>query len=362
MRRHFDTSKDSEVKWHRSDKYASITGTEKVIKTEKEENISEGPGHPCSTSTVYADSSHNSSIPLSPLCTVITHDRDVIKFIPDLLAQVPNMPFFQHDDVKIFYTSDGNGPPVVLLHGWACDSHDWSFQIPFLLSLNLRVIAVDHRGHGCSSTPSTSDKYRPQTLAEDIVALIQHLETGPVILIAHSMSTIIASIIAVEYPDVVNALVLVHPIYGGAPPALRVLGEDMQKEPERSAELGEEFFKKVMYTNQTPEWLKTWSLRRVLGGDPAMLSGCIIGLTSTYGSIMGQSEESKEYMRRRKGPRLAVCTLPAAPGWELDIGLGEGIDQVSTLTEGTFSHMVQSEEFNKILGDWLRARNLLPQS
>ncbi|MGW0705832.1 alpha/beta fold hydrolase [Streptomyces sp. NPDC002643] len=41
----------------------------------------------------------------------------------------------------------------MLLHGWACGSHDWSRQIPGLLTHGYRVIALDHRGHGRSSAP-----------------------------------------------------------------------------------------------------------------------------------------------------------------------------------------------------------------
>ncbi|KAF2194251.1 alpha/beta-hydrolase [Zopfia rhizophila CBS 207.26] len=269
------------------------------------------------------------------------------------------MPYFLHGDVNLFYTTQGTGPPVLLLHGWACSSHDWSYQIPFLLSLNFRVIALDQRGHGRSSAPPTTDSYAPREFADDVVALLKYLQTGPVILIGHSMGTVIASVLAVEYPDAVKALVLVHPIYSGVPETLPIMGEAMRADPQRAPELAADFFAKVMYTARTPEWLKTWQLRRVLGVDPVSLVGSIDGLVKVFGSMMGRSEEAKAFMRRRKGPRLAICTMEAAPGWEREIGVEDGMDQVCTLNEGTFSHMVESEKFNKILGDWMRARNLI---
>lgn len=266
------------------------------------------------------------------------------------------MPYFQHRDVTLFYTSQGTGLPLLLLHGWACDSHDWSFQIPFLLKLNFRVIALDQRGHGRSSAPSTVDSYSLRTFADDAVALLQHLQTGPVILVGHSMGSVIASIFAAEYPEAVQALVLVHPIYSGVPDALPIMAEAMRADPQRAPELVEDFFAKFMYTARTPEWLKTWQLRRVLGADVNSLIGCANGVVKVFGSVIGQSEEAKAFMRRRKAPRLAVCTLEAAPGWEEEIGVEDGVDQVCRLTEGTFSHIVENEKFNKILEDWLRAR------
>lgn len=268
------------------------------------------------------------------------------------------MTFFQHNDVNLFYTDQGTGTPILLLHGWACDSHDWSYQIPFLLSRKFRVIALDQRGHGRSSVPSV-ENYDLRTFVGDAVALLKHLETGPVILIGHSMGSIISSILAAEHPDAIQALVLVHPIYGGVPDALPILGEAMRADTQRAPDMTVDFFSKVMYTPRTPEWLKMWHMRRLLGADPAMLVGCIGGLVKVFGSVMGQTEEAKTFMRKRKGPRIAICTSPAQQEWEEELGLEEGVDNVWRLTEGTFSHMVQSEEFNTVLGDWLRARNLV---
>ncbi|KAF2250532.1 alpha/beta-hydrolase [Trematosphaeria pertusa] len=273
------------------------------------------------------------------------------------------MPFLEHQGANLFYTSHGSGPPALLLHGWGCDSNDWSFQIPFLTSLGLRVIALDHRGHGCSSAPADINSYAARTLVEDAIALLNHLQSGPVTLIAHSMGTVTASILAAEHPDAVKALVLVHPIYSGVPPALPRMGEAMQKDIGRAPELAVEFFEKLMYTPRTPEWLKTWQLRRLLGTDPVALAGCVVGLVGTFGSVMGQSEEARMFMRKRECPRLAVCTTvleaEAPAGWEREVGLKEGRDKVEVLTEGVFSHMVESDKFNQVLGDWLRERSLL---
>ncbi|KAF2727723.1 alpha/beta-hydrolase [Polyplosphaeria fusca] len=268
------------------------------------------------------------------------------------------MPFLTHSNVELFFTdSGGTGPPILLLHGWACDSHDWSFQIPFLVSLGMRVIALDHRGHGRSSIPTSVDLYKMQDFVGDVVALINHIDAGPVILMPHSMSTIISSLVAVEHPDLVKALVLVHPIYGAAPPQLRTMGETLQKEPGKAVSTVINFFSALMYTPNTPLWLKTWQLRRLEGCHPAMLAGCVAGLVDLFGTVMGSGEVEKTFMRRRKGPRFVMCTLPQAKPWEDEVGVGQE-DVVWEMQEGVFSHMVESDKFNEELGRWLTNRGL----
>ena len=275
------------------------------------------------------------------------------------------MPFFAHNDVIIFYTTHGSPSttPVLLNHGWACDSHDWSYLIPFLLSLNFYVIALDLRGHGRSSGPSDSSSYSMHTFADDVVALAKHLNLSPVILIAHSMGTIIASIIAVEQPDVIKGVVYVHPIYCGTPPQLKQMSDSMQSDPSSILSLAYGFFENAMYTSRTPDWLKTWQLRRLLGTDPIALAGSIRGVVELFDTVVGRNEQARRFMNSRKGPRLVVCTngIPIAEGWEKELDVGD-TDRVESMEEATFSHMVEWEKFNDILEQWLREREFLPKS
>ncbi|KAF1974933.1 alpha/beta-hydrolase [Bimuria novae-zelandiae CBS 107.79] len=275
------------------------------------------------------------------------------------------MPFFKNGPVSLFFTTHGSPshPSILLLHGWACDAHDWSHQIPLLNSLSLHVIALDLRGHGRSSAPPSVSEYSMRALADDVVALLQHLQTGPAIVMAHSMGTIVASILAVQNPDLVRALVVAHPIYSGTPDALVAMSRVMCEDPIVAPETCAEFFKSVMYTAQTPEWLKTWHIRRVLGTDGVALAGCSRAIVELFGKVVGQSEEAKAFMRKRRAPRLVVATnaLPAAAAWEEELGLGPE-DRCCSLDEGTFSHFVDSERFNAVLRDWLVRRGFVAQN
>ncbi|KAK4613402.1 Putative non-heme chloroperoxidase [Fulvia fulva] len=268
------------------------------------------------------------------------------------------MPYLNREDANIFYTDQGDGQPVLLLHGYACDSHDWSFQIPVLLEHGLRVIAMDHRGHGRSNATEHAS-YNWDALAEDAIALVRSLEVGPVILVGHSMSTCITSMIAAEHGGIVKAHVLVHPIYGlgeRLPPALIQLVETMKDRRDRASEIVASWFEQVMYTQDTPDWIRTWNHRRVLETSPVTLLGCMKGMLELDDKVIGRTEQTKALMRKRSAPRLAICTSPAALEWEKELGLRDEVDEVHIIEQGTFAHITAHEEVNKILAGWLRKR------
>lgn len=275
------------------------------------------------------------------------------------------MPSFANGPVSIFYTTHGSdsGPSIILIHGWACDSHDWSHQIPLLESLGFRVIALDLRGHGRSSAPSSISDYSMRAFVGDVVALLEHLQTGPSIVMGHSMGTVIASILAVEHPALVKALILAHPIYCGAPPALAGMSQAMCESPGSAPEIVAEFFEKYMYTAQTPEWFRTWHIRRVLGTNGVALAGCSRAIVELFDKVVGQSEEAKLFMRKRSCPRLVFPTNapPNARAWEEEVGLGPS-DELHAMQEGTFSHFVESEKLNNAMKDWLEKRDLVARN
>ncbi len=110
------------------------------------------------------------------------------------------------DDVCLVCALTGRGKPVVLLHGWLCNRSFWREQIP-LLEPDHRVLALDFRGHGDSSVPEHG--YTLRRLADDLHAVIQHLDFGPAVVIGHSMGGMVAQQLAVTHPGDVAGLVLV---------------------------------------------------------------------------------------------------------------------------------------------------------
>jgi len=88
------------------------------------------------------------------------------------------------DGTQIFYKDWGSGRPVVLSHGWPLNSDSWEAQALFLAANGCRVIAHDRRGHGRST--QTWDGNDMDTYADDLAAVIDHLDLRSVTLVGFS--------------------------------------------------------------------------------------------------------------------------------------------------------------------------------
>ena len=100
----------------------------------------------------------------------------------------------------------GNGPPLLALHGLASSGHWYKRVAPYLAG-DYRIVAPDQRGHG-ATTPAPSG-YDWQTLAEDAVALLDHLDIARAAVLGHSWGGHVASNLAMRFPDRVSRLVMI---------------------------------------------------------------------------------------------------------------------------------------------------------
>lgn len=90
-------------------------------------------------------------------------------------------------DVDIFYTDQGSGQPVVLIHGFPLNGESWGKQQAALLDAGYRVIAYDRRGFGASTKTASGSDY--DTFAADLHALVEELELTDAVLVGFSMGT-----------------------------------------------------------------------------------------------------------------------------------------------------------------------------
>jgi non-heme chloroperoxidase len=88
------------------------------------------------------------------------------------------------DGTEIYYKDWGTGQPVVFCHGWPLSSEAWAGQMLFLAQNGYRVIAHDRRGHGRSSQNSSGNDM--DTYADDLSAVINHLDLEDAALVGHS--------------------------------------------------------------------------------------------------------------------------------------------------------------------------------
>lgn len=90
-------------------------------------------------------------------------------------------------DIEIYFEDHGSGQPVVLIHGYPLDGRSWEKQEHVLLKAGYRVISYDRRGFGLSSHPTVGFDY--DTFADDLHALLDHLDLSDVDLVGFSMGT-----------------------------------------------------------------------------------------------------------------------------------------------------------------------------
>lgn len=100
------------------------------------------------------------------------------------------MPFFNNDGIKIYYEVEGEGPPVILIHGFAASLEGNWKQTNWVdvLKKNYKVILLDCRGHGRSDKPLDPDQYGAH-MTDDIIKLLDHLSIEKANFFGYSMGS-----------------------------------------------------------------------------------------------------------------------------------------------------------------------------
>ncbi len=117
-------------------------------------------------------------------------------------------------NIRLHYLIAGQGPLVILLHGFPQCSYAWRYQIQEL-SKHFTVVVPDLRGYGESDKPSGIQAYDIETLSKDILGLMQALGYQKAHLVGHDWGGAIAWHLAIHYPQNVDRLVVIncpHPV------------------------------------------------------------------------------------------------------------------------------------------------------
>jgi epoxide hydrolase 4 len=113
-------------------------------------------------------------------------------------------------DVELHYVEAGEGPLVVLLHGFPEFWYGWREQIAPLVTAGFRVVAPDLRGYNLSSKPDGYTAYTADKLAGDIRGLIHELGAESAMVIGHDWGGSVAWTLAMNHPEVVDRLVILN--------------------------------------------------------------------------------------------------------------------------------------------------------
>jgi pimeloyl-ACP methyl ester carboxylesterase len=110
---------------------------------------------------------------------------------------------------------EGNGPDVILLHGFPDSALVWRHQIPALVQAGYRVIVPDLRGSGESEAPTGKAGYKLDVLVKDVICLMDCLGIEKAKLVGHDWGAILGWFVAIEHPERIDRYVAMsvgHPV------------------------------------------------------------------------------------------------------------------------------------------------------
>lgn len=110
--------------------------------------------------------------------------------------------------IRMHYVTQGDGPLIVLLHGFPEFWYSWRFQLPFLAEHGYTAVAPDLRGYNDTDKPRKG--YDIQTLLRDIVSLIRSLGQEKAIIVGHDWGGALAWAFAMTYPTMTQKLIVLN--------------------------------------------------------------------------------------------------------------------------------------------------------
>ena len=134
------------------------------------------------------------------------------------------MPSFHNGAVEIAYLDEGEGDPIILVHGFASSKNvNWVYPtwVSELRKNGRRVIALDNRGHGESSKLYDPAQYEIAIMASDVFALMDHLGIISADIMGYSLGSRMTAVLALEAPQRLRSIILggigINAITGGGP-------------------------------------------------------------------------------------------------------------------------------------------------
>ncbi|WP_145432800.1 alpha/beta fold hydrolase [Lacipirellula limnantheis] len=117
--------------------------------------------------------------------------------------------FAQSGEVKIHYVTAGEGPLVVMIHGFPDYWYTWRKQMPEL-SENFQVVAIDQRGYNLSDQPEGVENYTIEKLVGDVRAVIQHFGRDRAVIVGHDWGGMVAWSFAMAHPEMTDRLIILN--------------------------------------------------------------------------------------------------------------------------------------------------------
>jgi pimeloyl-ACP methyl ester carboxylesterase len=208
--------------------------------------------------------------------------------------------YFDSDGVRIHYLVDGQGEPVLLIHGFAVNAElQWVLPGVFrALAKDHLVIALDVRGHGKSDKPADPNKYGTE-MVEDAVRLLDHLKIKKAHVVGYSMGALITGKLLATHPDRLLSATLggagVFPDGVKQPAFLEKLAQSL----EEGKGLGPLLTTLSPSGKSNPSSIRAKVLNKLLVGDNGKALAAVVRSWKKLGV-------SKEQLKANKVPTLAL--------------------------------------------------------
>ena len=263
--------------------------------------------------------------------------------------------FFENDGIRLHYVTLGEGPLVVLIHGFPEFWYSWRHQIE-AFSANYQVVAIDQRGFNESGRPASTDGYRVERLVEDVAALMLHLGRKQAVIVGHDAGAWLAWHFAAIHPELTERLVILSVPH---PNALR----------EELAERGEQYeasgYARTMSKEGAKPMFRTWQISLLL--DPLAFPLYLAAdrrtdpdaITSFYRlSYPREPYALDEHLGMIETPTLVIHgkrdRFLIASGHEHNARWLKHEPKTVMLDADHFVHQEKPDEVNKIILDWLK--------
>ncbi len=122
----------------------------------------------------------------------------------------PEAHFVDTNGIRMAVYEQGEGPAVVLLHGFPELAYSWRFQLPALAEAGYRAIAPDQRGYGKTTRPTGVDAYRIEELIADVHGLLDALQLDTAVFVGHDWGALLLWHMAVVAPDRIDKLICLN--------------------------------------------------------------------------------------------------------------------------------------------------------
>jgi epoxide hydrolase 4 len=261
--------------------------------------------------------------------------------------------------IRMHFVNQGEGPLIVLLHGFPEFWYSWRYQIPFLASHGYTVVAPDLRGYNDTEKPRTG--YDIPTLLRDIKGLINGLGQQTAVIVGHDWGGVLAWSFAMQYPQMTERLIIMNAPHPAA----------MIREMRTIKQLRKSWY---VFAFQIP-WLPEYVLGRnhanevgrMLRGAALQKSAFPLDVTAKYQEAMsrpGAIKAAISYYRqlfwnlplsyKKYDTRIVAPTLliwgeqDIALGIELTTGLEQWVTIIQIRRIPDSGHWVQQEQPDKV--------------